>query len=232
MAEIILVHGSCFGAWGWEAVIPLLRAVGHKVHAIDLPGRGGGASDLEAQGRAVVAAITGKAVLIGHSAAGFPITMAAELAPERVAGLIYLAAYVPRAGASVADLRRAGPAQPMRGTFRLNPDRTAYGFDPDAARALFFHDCPDPAALTNRLCLEPVAPQETAFPALIHAPGLPRAAIIATNDRAIPPDWQRAMAEGMAQHDLAGGHCPHLANPIGLAGLISRILDGWRKDLT
>lgn len=230
MAEIIPVHGSGFGAWAWDGLTPLLRAIGHRVCAIDLPGRAGALTSLAAQGQAVADAITGKAVLIGHSAGGYPITLAAELAPQKVAGLIYLAAYVPQAGSSVADLRRAGPSQPMRGHFRLSPDRTAYGFDPSAARQMFFHDCSDPAVLTDRLCLEPIAPQETAFPALTHAPGLPRAAIIATGDRAIPPDWQRDMARGLACHDIASGHCPHLANPIGLAGLISRILDGWGKD--
>lgn len=230
MAEIVLIHGSCFDGRAWDALAPHLRDLGHLVCAIDLPGRGGAETTLAQQGQAVAAAITGKALLVGHSAGGYPITMAAELAPERVAGLIYLAGYVPRAGASVADLRRAGPAQPMKGSFRLSADRRAYAFDPAAAREMFFHDCPDPAGLTEGLGLEATAPQETAFGPLTHSPHLPRAAIIATRDRAIPPDWQRQMAGGIAQHDIPTGHCPHLVSPVSLAQLIGRILDGWHKD--
>jgi pimeloyl-ACP methyl ester carboxylesterase len=224
MAEVILVHGSCFGGRAWDRVAPLLRDLGHKVCAIDLPGRGGGAVSLTDMGRSVALAVQGRGWLIGHSAGGYAITMAAELAPEKVAGLIYVAGYVPRAGASVADLRRAGPSNPMRGTFRLSPDRQSYGFDPVAAQEMFFHDCAETEGLTDRLCLEPVAPQETRFAALIHAPKLPRAAIIATQDRAIPPDWQRQMAAGMVQHDLASGHCPQLSCPEPLAARIDRII--------
>jgi hypothetical protein len=37
-----------------------------------------------------------------------------------VAGLIYLSAYIPATGLSLADLRRAGPSQPLRGALNLS----------------------------------------------------------------------------------------------------------------
>ena len=31
MAEYLLIHGSCHGAWCWRDVIPALEALGHAV---------------------------------------------------------------------------------------------------------------------------------------------------------------------------------------------------------
>ncbi|MFZ9200195.1 MAG: alpha/beta fold hydrolase, partial [Paracoccaceae bacterium] len=76
MAELLLIHGSCFGAWAWEALIPVLARHGHHARAIDLPGRGGTATTLADQARAIEAALTAPTILVGHSAGGFPITAA------------------------------------------------------------------------------------------------------------------------------------------------------------
>ena len=211
MAELLLIHGSCFTAQAWDALIPALARHGHSARAIDLPGRGGTVTSLAEQAQAIANALTGPTILVGHSAGGFPITAARS---PHITGLIYLAAYIPQPGKSVADLRRAGPSQPMKGDFRLTPDRNAYSFAPDRCTDLFFHDCPDPDAATARLCLEPITPQETP---LRHGPTPPAAAIICTDDRAIPPDWQRAMAAGLPQTDLPAGHCPFLSMPDRLA---------------
>lgn len=217
MAEVLLIHGSGFGAWVWEGLIPHLNALGHAARAMDLPGRNGVPTTLADQAQAIAASLTGPTILIGHSAGGFPITAAATLCPH-VTGLIYLAAYIPAPGQSVASLRRAGPSQPMRGAFRVTPDRTAYRFAPEHCQRLFFHDCKD---LTDHLCAEPITPQETA---LTDFPDVPAAAIIASEDRAIPPDWQRAMAAHLPQAEIATGHCPHLAQPAALAALIHRLI--------
>lgn len=222
MAEVLLVPGSGFGAWAYDRLIPALHALGHSARALDLPGRGGQRASLQDHADAILAGLSGPAVLVGHSAAGYAISAAALADPAKVAGLIYLAAYIPQPGKSLADLRRAGPAQPMRGAFQISADRESYRFAPDACAELFFHDCPNPAALAARMGPEPIRPQETPFPGPL--PALARAAIIAGDDRAIPPDWQRAMAAGMMQEELLSGHCPHLAMPVALAAVIHRLV--------
>lgn len=232
MAEVLLIHGAGFGAWAWDAVLPALAALGHPARALDLPGRGGGETTLAAQVAAVVTALRGPTVLVGHSAGGLAISAAAEAAPDLVAGLIHVAAYVPRAGLSLADLRRAWPSQPMQGAFRLSPDRRAYGFAPERCEALFFHDCADPAALTARLCLEPLAPHETPLPRLPRLETLPRAAVICEDDRAIPPGYQRQMASGMAQVALPSGHCPFLSMPDRLAAVLDGLIRSQMGNAT
>ena len=46
MANILLVHGSCHGAWCWRDVIGPLEDMGHSVRAVDLPGAGADETDL------------------------------------------------------------------------------------------------------------------------------------------------------------------------------------------
>jgi pimeloyl-ACP methyl ester carboxylesterase len=218
MSEVLLIHGACFGAWCWDAVIPELKLKGATARAIDLPGRGAPAS-LNDQAAAIDAALTGPTVLVGHSAGGFAISAAAS---SQVLGLIYVAAYVPRPGMSLAQMRRAGPSQPMAGAFEVDRASGLFGFRPGPARELFFHDCED---ASRRLCAQAIAPMEQALDKLR---GLPSAAIICTEDQAIPPDYQREMASGMEQHEIACGHAPFLAKAAELAGKIAELARGMR----
>lgn len=223
MAEFLLIHGAGHGAWAWDEVIPKLTTLGHDARAIDLPGRGGVATTLEAQARAIVAALQGPTVLVGHSAGGFAITAAAAMAPERVVRLIYLCAFIPQPGRSIADLRRACPGNGLRGAYRVAADRQSFAFDANTAKTLFFHDCPAPEQAAARLCAEPVPPQETALERL---PDLPRAAIFCTEDRAIPLSFQQDMAAGIAvQRSLPSGHSPFLSMPGTLARTLAELSD-------
>ncbi len=92
MSDILLVHGSCHGAWCWRDLAPELAALGHSVSALDLPGMGADRTPLskvtlDSYAKAIVDALSAPTVLIGHSAGGYAITAAASLAPEKVAHL-------------------------------------------------------------------------------------------------------------------------------------------------
>ncbi len=223
MSDILLLHGACHGAWAWDLVIPPLQALGHRARAIDLPGRQCAAS-LSEEAEAVVAALEGPTVLVGHSAAGFAITAAAE-ASALVAGLVYVCAYVPVAGQSLAQMRRAGPSQPLAGAFQLDRARGVFGFDPARAADLFFHDCADANGAVARLCVQALAPMETALTSTARAETLSRAYIRCDADRAIPPGYQNDMARGIERKAaLPCGHSPFLAMPERLAALIDTLV--------
>ncbi len=111
MARIVLVHGAFAGAWCWEPVLPGLRAAGHEVEAIDLPGSGEDPTpvsevSLDAYAERVcgVLARGRPAVLVGHSMGGMVVTQAAARCPEHVAALVYVAAFLPGDGQSLMDL--------------------------------------------------------------------------------------------------------------------------------
>lgn len=229
MAEFVLVAGACHGAWAWRDVVPALERRGHGARALDLPGRGGnttpsGAVTLQSDAEAIVAGIGRPAVLVGHSAAGYPVTLAARLAPLKVALIVYVCAYVPRQGMSVADLRRAAPRQPLRDAIRVDPTRTTFSFDPAKSTDRLFHDVAPATArwAVSQLCPEPIGPQETPFGPL---PDVPRAYVICGNDRAIPPEAQREMSAGWPEGSVVTmptSHSPFLADPGGLAALLDR----------
>lgn len=233
MSDILLIHGAAHGAWCWHRVIPALQALGHKARAIDLPGNGDDttpASDvtLDLYADAILAATQGPTILVGHSMGGFPITAAAQRAPERFSALIYLCAYLPRPGWTLAEMRKAGPRQPLAGAFRIDNTRTTFTFDSDQSPALFYHDCPpeDVALAARRLCAQPIRPQETPVPDTSRAETLPRFYIRCTDDRAIPPEYQVTMSAALPRdhiHDLACSHSPFFATPQALATLIDEI---------
>ena len=97
-APIILVPGFWLGAWAWDEVASLLRADGHDVTAITLPGQGSKDEDrssisfgdhvdtivnaLEAADRPVVLAV--------HSASGFSGYAASDRVPDRIAAMVYV----------------------------------------------------------------------------------------------------------------------------------------------
>lgn len=220
LPQILLIHGAALGAWIWRDVFAPLADLGLNARAIDLPGREGAAS-LDDQARAIVQALRGPTILLGHSAAGYAITAAAETGDPRIKGLIYLCAYVPKAGKSLQQMRMAGPAQPLAGGFVVDRSAGTFRFDHAVARRALFSDCPEPDLAVAELCPQALAPMETALASVARAEALPRGAIICRHDQAIPPDYQREMAMGIAETcDLPTGHAPFLSAPSMLSKAI------------
>src|SRR5882724_6726718 len=112
MARFVLVHGGFSGAWIWLPLMDRLKAAGHVVEAFDLPGMGNdntSASEISLESYAgrvceVLAANSEPAVVVGHSMGGIVATQAAARCPERVAALVYVAAFLPKDGQSLIDL--------------------------------------------------------------------------------------------------------------------------------
>jgi pimeloyl-ACP methyl ester carboxylesterase len=97
-APIVLVPGFWLGAWAWDEVAAMLRADGHEVTAITLPGLESMAADrskvhFEDHVRAIRAAVEAQdrsVVLVLHSATGFSGYAASDRIPERIAAMVYV----------------------------------------------------------------------------------------------------------------------------------------------
>ncbi len=230
MSEFLLIHGSCHGAWCWRDLIPALHAMGHSARAIDLPSHGTDrtpAADvtLDLYAQAILDAIDTPVTLVGHSMAGYPITRAATLGPEKIRRLIYICAYVPMAGKSLADMRRMAPSQPLLDAIRVDATRTTFSADPAKATDRFYHDVAPATAdwAVSMLGPQPILPQETAFDP---AHDLPRRYIRCANDRTIPPEFQQTMTADWPPEQVAvmqSSHSPFLSDPHGLALILSQL---------
>ena len=227
MSDLLLIHGTCHGAWCFEALIPALANLGICARAIDLPGRDGSLTTLDAYAQAILDVAMPDTILVGHSAGGYAITAAAEADPTRFAGLVYLCAYLPASGQSLSDMRRAGPSQPLLPAIRMAGDRQSFTIDPALACDAFYQDCAREVAANAiaRLCPQPVLPQQTP---LWPKAGLqlPRHYIICDHDQTIPPGYQRQMAgtrPGSYVHSLGSGHSPFLSMPAALAATLAEI---------
>jgi pimeloyl-ACP methyl ester carboxylesterase len=97
-APIILVPGFWLGAWAWDDVVAALRAAGHDVTAVTLPGLESAEADrstirlsdhIDAICEAVAAAGT-PVVLAVHSGAGVPGYAASDRIPAQIAAMVYV----------------------------------------------------------------------------------------------------------------------------------------------
>ena len=236
MSQYLLIHGAWHGAWCWDGLARGLRAAGHSVRAIDLPGMGADPTPLAQvtlKGwiqRVVeeLKALPEPAVLVGHSMGGMVITGAADQVPDRVVEAIYLCAFLPRDGESLYDLA----TRPEGAATALLQEPTADGLcvmaEPVSARVAFYGLCTpqDTEHAVARLTPQPLEP----VLAPLHLSGsaqVPRRNIECTEERANPIALQRYMAQRSPDihvQSLPSDHSPFLSMPAELLRLLQNQL--------
>lgn len=251
MSAYVLVHGGWHGAWCWDRLAPLLRDAGHLVLAPDLPGHGADPTPLAARPwehyvPAVLAAVDAAAaaagqpvILLGHSSGGMLISDAAEERPERIAALVYLAAFLLPPGVTPPEAMRGDPDSRLVGALDVDPARGVTTVRRERARELFYHDCDDATAAwaLDRLQPEPIVPQ-VGDPRTATADSeprtaerfsrVPRAYVECTADRALGLTTQRRMHAALPcerVYTLATSHSPFLS---ALEPLAAHLLDAAR----
>ena len=228
MTQFILVHGACHGAWCWSQVTPALEARGHSVLALDMPGRGGGVAGLTLadQAQTIFSSYEGEAVLVGHSAGGFSISAAAELAPDRVSRLIYVAALLPRDGDILGRVMQGLKGERSHLPLIVADDRLSYSFDATNAGHVLYNDAPQDVInwALPQIVHEPSGPHREAISLGDRFASVAKSYVVCTEDRMIPALDQEAMADGLG--DIARidtGHSPFLSTPEELADHLHRM---------
>ncbi len=224
---VVLVHGAFADSSGWEAVATQLMDQGYPVLAFSNPLR-----DPISDGaylREFLTTIEGPVVLVGHSYGGAVISNAATGNPA-VRSLVYVAAYAPAEGESVAEANLLGGGRttvtehlvlrPIPGASPPNAD--AY-IDPAWFGELFAQD------LSRRTTRFMAASQRPgALAALVTESGPPAWAeipswyMVATQDRIIPPEAERAMAAraGARVVEVGSSHVVMMSHPRVVTKLI------------
>lgn len=107
----VLIPGAWHGGWAWRAVAEHLRAGGHRVLTLTLPGLSDGEDPVGLQLSNAVDHVVGaleaynltKVTLVAHSWGGYPLTGAASRLSARLRRMVFCSAFVPAEGRSLMD---------------------------------------------------------------------------------------------------------------------------------
>jgi pimeloyl-ACP methyl ester carboxylesterase len=217
---IVLVHGFWGGATHWAKVIAELRNTGYElIRAVENPLTS--LADDAARTRKLVAQQKGPVLLVGHSYGGAVITEAGD-APN-VVGLVYIAAFAPEVGESLAQIASHAPAP--AGAANVAPDSDGYVWiDPSKFRESFCQDVSEDEAFV--MAVTQKAPVGSTFGDPITRTAWkkkPSWYQLSSEDRMIHPDNQRRMSARLGARKivtLEASHASLVSFPREVCGLI------------
>jgi pimeloyl-ACP methyl ester carboxylesterase len=218
--NVVLVHGGFVDGSGWAGVYQMLKRSGYSVSVVQNPTTS--LADDVAVTKRALAGLDGPAILVGHSYGGVVITEAGN--DPKVAGLVYIAAFAPDAGESVGALIKDPPPgapvppilPPQDGYLFLDKAKFAASFaaDVNAETAAFMADSQVPWGVEALGGAVRQAAWRTK----------PSWYLVATDDKMIPPDAQRAMSKraGSTVVETKGSHSVYVSQPQAVTSLIEK----------
>lgn len=221
---VVLVHGGFVDGSGWEDVYKILKKDGYNVSIVQNPTSS--LADDVAVTKRILAAQNRPVILVGHSYGGVVITEAGN--DPTVVGLVYIAAFAPDKGESVAalikDPQPGAPVPPILppqdGYLFLDKAKFAASFAADVAKdkAEFMANSQLPWGLEalNGAISEPAWRTKPSW------------YLIATEDKMIPPAAQNAMSRraGSTVVEVNGSHAVYVSQPAAVAALIKKAAEG------
>jgi pimeloyl-ACP methyl ester carboxylesterase len=224
---IVLVHGAFAESASWDDVIDSLAGAGYPVIAAANPLR-----DLATDAASIgdlVRTIDGPVVLVAHSYGGAVISNVPADAGE-ITGLVYVNGFAPDPGESCFSLAGLFPGSTL-GNDTLRPVPRGDGTTDlyivqDRFHELFGADVPAPEAARMAATQRP-ATQEALFASSGEHPlwrELPSWFVIGEEDRIIPAELQRFMAERAGARRMLGipgaSHALSVSQPQATVDLI------------
>lgn len=222
---LVLIHGGLHGTWCWDRVLPPLRAAGHDVVVVELPGRAGAVEGLTFDDYvdaidARVSPASEPVVVVAHSLGAVAASQFAERRPEAISRMVLVNGLLTENGeAPLPKLQTAGEGCGLMlpGALTFSDDGTVTA-DYDAAVNAFYNRCePSEAAwAAKHLCAEPIAPLMT--PMSITAAGfgsVQKTYVGSRDDLILPWTLQQSMADSSGSELiwLDGDHSPWLSVP-------------------
>ena len=233
-ATIVLVHGAWSDATAWQAVIPVLKARGHEVIAVNLPGHGSDETSfanisLQSYVDAVKNAIGDRknVILVGHSMAGIVISQVAEEIPGQIKELVYLAAYLPQNGESLLSLAKQDADSHIGKYLQIDQASGSASVAKDGVIDVFAADAPAQVGeyLVGHIKPEPLAPLATPVTLTGGKFGSVKNVYIhTTDDHAVSFSLQKTMVKNNGhiskEYSLPSSHTPFISMPDKLAAIL------------
>lgn len=216
--NIILVHGAFADGSGWKSVYQILSKKGYHVTIVQNPLTS--LKDDVTATNSVIDQQDGPAILVGHSWGGTVITEAGV--NPKVAGLVYVAAFVPDQGESTIKLVTSLPASP-EGGFN-EPDKNGFIFYQKAKyHGGFAGDLSKAESDFMEASQVPILAASFATPLTAAAWKVkPSYGIVATEDKSLNPDIERNMYKraGAKITEIKGSHVIYISQPEAVAKVI------------
>jgi len=236
MARFVLVHGAFGGAWSWEPVIRLLEEAGHTVEAFDLPGAGEDRTPVEAitldayvaRACEVLTARPEPAILVGFSMGGVVVTQAASDCPDRVASLVFVAAFMPSNGQSLIELTDLpeGAGNMIKENLVVSGDPPVATLPDEAVLTGIYNRCKPEQAARAMKRRRPQAVAPFATPVSVDEAVLatiPRSYVLTKYDRSMVPPLQRRLIHDHPCEqviEIDADHAPFFSATGGLAAAL------------
>jgi pimeloyl-ACP methyl ester carboxylesterase len=216
--NVVCVHGAWADGSSWSKLIPLLQAKG--LHAVAVQNPLSSIADDVASTNRLINMQDGPVLLVGHSYGGAVITEAGN--NPKVSGLVYVAAFAPEEGETLAGLAQGFPPPPLFS--QIQPIEDGYlMLTEEAVTESFGQDLsPEMKSLV-------FATQGATQGAILGTPikkaawhSKPSWFVIAQNDRAIAPEQEISTAKRMGSKTLtlASSHLPMLSQPEKVADFV------------
>ncbi|MHC2280493.1 pimeloyl-ACP methyl ester carboxylesterase [Bradyrhizobium diazoefficiens] len=213
--NIVLVHGAFVDQTSWQPVADILTKKGYNVTLVENP-LTSLVADVDATKQAL-ARQDGRTVLVGHSWGGMVITQAGN--DPKVSALVYVSAFAPEVGESLASLAKAGPPTEggdAKGNLYIDPkifpSAVAADLPPEIAEHL----------ANSQLPLNHVAFEAPVSIAAWH--DKPTFDVITTKDKVIAPEAQKFFATRMKAQttEVAGSHASLVVHAKVVAEVIEK----------
>jgi pimeloyl-ACP methyl ester carboxylesterase len=226
-APIILVPGFWLGDWAWDEVAGSLRADGHDVTAMTLPGLEPGATDVSRvtaadHVEAIVSSVRSKdapVVLAAHSAAGFAGYAVTDRVPEAIGHMIYVDSG-PGVGAPDPDFD--GDAFPLPTPEKLAEEENLDGLSDEQLQRLRDRAVAEPGGVL-RQALELSNPARVDVPTTQICTGFTSAQYREAVEAGFPFVAGLKELRNVSWIDLPTSHWPMWSRPKELADIIGNI---------
>jgi pimeloyl-ACP methyl ester carboxylesterase len=225
---IVLVPGFWLGAWAWDAVAAALRADGHDVTAVTLPGLESAGADRSAVTFAdhvaaicdAVTAAGAPVVLAVHSGAGFSGYAATDRVPDRIAAMVYVDS---APGKGPLNPGMTGDEFPMPSWEEL--DENLDGLSDEQLATFRARAVPEPGGVL-RGSMELANDARLDVPTTVICTGWPSEQLKAAV--AEGPAWLAGLPElrNVSYVDLPTSHWPMWSRPAELAAIIGGVARG------
>ena len=218
---IVLVHGAWADGTSWQHVIPRLEHDGYAVLAVQ--NQLSSVADDVATTRRAIRDQQGPVVVAAHSYGGMVMSGAAAGAPN-VRALVYVAAFAPDVGESIAAV--SATFSPAPGGATLTPASDGYLYiDRAGFHDAFCGDVPEDEARMMAVVQKPLAAAifgETLDDAAWKT--IPSWYLVSQNDRMINPDQERFYANRMraTTSEVEASHVSLVSRPAEVSALIDQ----------